>query len=450
VGRRSRDDLLRSAGRQAAALFASAVLAAACGGGGSGPGAPPAPVGCTDSDQKQFVLDVMQDIYFWVDELPANVSPDDFATAQELLDALRFEPLDRYSGIADAATESAFFSDSQFIGVGIGLSTVESRVFVTQVFGDGPAAATPIARGDELIRINGQAVADALAGDGLSAAFGPNDIGVLVELRVRDRNGLDADYVLLKDLVTIEPVPALELLTVDGRQVGYLAFRDFVDPAFAALDDAFATLAGAGVRELVLDLRYNGGGLLSVSEYLGDLLAGGFAGEVFYSRRHNTANTRFDDTTRFLARRNALALERLVVITTAGTASASELVINGLTPWMDVTLVGGTTFGKPIGQYGYEFCEQVLRPASFTLVNALDVGDYYDGFTPDCAAEDDFSRALGDPDEAMLAEALAVLRTGTCTNPFAVAAAPSASGGKRPAGVPRPAVPVRGEMGSVW
>ncbi len=427
---------------------AALALLAACGGGSDGPVAvpPPPPDACGDDAQKQFVLDVMRDIYFWVDELPAGVDPNAFATAEDLLAALLFTPLDRFSFIGDAATEDAFFSDSQFIGVGVGLTTRGDQVFVTQVFGDGPAAASGLARGDELLVVNGIAVPDALAGDGISAAFGPNEIGVTVTLRARDLAGLETDYVLFKDLVTIEPVPASGILDLDGRAVGYVAFRDFVDPAFDALDAAFDQLAAAGITELVLDLRYNGGGLLSVSEYLGDLLAGGLAGQLYYSRRHNAANANFDETRRFVARNNALTLSKLVVITTGGTASASELVINGVTPYLDVTLVGDTTFGKPIGQYGYEFCGKILRPASFALENSLGSSDYFDGFDPDCAATDDLTRPLGDAQEAMLAEALDVLRNGTCTTPFATT--PLAGNAKRT--VPLPPPRRRGEQGEVY
>jgi carboxyl-terminal processing protease len=429
--------------------FAS-LLAGCSGGGAEGPVNVAPPDACSSDAQKQFVLDVMNDIYYWVDELPANVDITAFSSPEALLEGIVFTPLDRFSFIGDAAADSAFFSDSQFIGVGLGLQSTDTEIFVTQVFGDGPAGeGTAIGRGDEILRINGQDAADILDTIGISAAFGPNEIGVLVELRVRDAAGLETDYVLFKDLVTIEPVPASGVLDVDGRPIGYLAFRDFVEPAFAALDAAFAALNAAGVEELVLDLRYNGGGLLSVSEYLGDLLAGGLAGNVYYSRMHNDANAGFDLTTNFIDRVQALSLSRLVVITTGGTASASELVINGVSPYLDVTLVGDTTFGKPIGQYGFEFCGKILRPASFVLANSLGSSDYFDGFQPDCAAEDDLSRPLGDPREAMLSEALDVIRNGTCTTPFASVVPAGEVAAKRQPPRRAPARR-RGDLGAVW
>jgi carboxyl-terminal processing protease len=436
--------------RRLSVALISSLLAVGCVGGSDGPpgGEVITPADCTDAGQKQFVLDVMRDIYYWNDMIPSNPDLDSFATAEELLEGLVFAPIDRFSFIGDVVEDTVFFSNSQFIGVGLGLSTTATEAFVTQVFGDGPAGATDIARGDELLLINGTPVAEVLAGDGLSAAFGDNDIGVLVELRVRKPAGDETDYVLFKDLVTIEPVPATALLDVDGRQVGYLAFRDFVDPAFDALDRAFEPFADAGVSELILDLRYNGGGLLSVSEYLADLITRGLGGEVFYSRRHNDRNRSFDTTRRFDGAPNALMLDKIVIITTSGTASASELIINGITPYLDVTLVGGTTFGKPVGQYGYEFCGKILRPASFLLQNSRGSSDYFDGFRPDCFAEDDLSRPLGDTQEEMLSAAVEVVRSGRCTVPFSVGK--SLDGKAARAAAQAAAQARRGEMGSAW
>ncbi len=116
---------------------------------------------------------------------------------------------------------------------------------------------------------------------------------------------------------------------------------------------------------------------------------------------------------------NALSLGRIVFITTGATASASEIVINGLEPFVEVAIVGSTTFGKPVGQLGFAFCERVLRPASFQTVNADGEGEFFAGIAPDCEAEDDLSKPLGDPREASMAEALHLLETGTCSTPAA-------------------------------
>ena len=108
-------------------------------------------------------------------------------------------------------------------------------------------------------------------------------------------------------------------------------------------------------------------------------------------------------------------MSRLIVITSRSSASASELVINGLRPFMPVVLVGDATYGKPVGQYLIEFCSKVLAPVSFSLKNANGEADYFDGFAPTCVAGDGIERELGDPEEASLAEAFHFIRHGSCS-----------------------------------
>jgi C-terminal processing protease CtpA/Prc len=120
-------------------------------------------------------------------------------------------------------------------------------------------------------------------------------------------------------------------------------------------------------------------------------------------------------TTRFTNPEQALNLSRLVVITTRSSASASELVINTLRPYLPVVVIGNTTYGKPVGQYGFTFCDKVLAPVSFSIKNANNEGDYFDGIPPTCVAADDITHQLGDTAEGSFAEALTYLRTGACT-----------------------------------
>jgi hypothetical protein len=111
----------------------------------------------------------------------------------------------------------------------------------------------------------------------------------------------------------------------------------------------------------------------------------------------------------------ALNLQRLFVITTHSSASASELIINSLRPYMPVVVVGDTTYGKPVGQYGIRFCDKILAPVAFSIKNANNEGDFFDGIAPTCTAGDDYLHELGDTGEASYAEALNYIRTGSCS-----------------------------------
>jgi carboxyl-terminal processing protease len=232
----------------------------------------------------------------------------------------------------------------------------------------------------------------------------------------RSRDGEEHRATMTKRLVTIPTVSLTRVFEIEGRKVGYLFFRNFVKPSSDALNDAFAAMKEAGVTELVLDLRYNGGGLVDVATHLGSLIGGALTeGQVFAEFRHNDRNTRYDETLRFGHVVSALTLSRVVVIATRSSASASELVINGLRPFMPVVVIGDRTYGKPVGQYGFNFCDKVLAPVAFSLVNADGQGDFFDGISADCAAPDDIEHDLGAADEGSLAEALHYIRTGTCS-----------------------------------
>jgi C-terminal processing protease CtpA/Prc len=206
------------------------------------------------------------------------------------------------------------------------------------------------------------------------------------------------------------------VLDAGSSRVAYIHFRNFVQPSVEALNTAFTQAREAGATELVLDLRYNGGGLVSVAQHLAGLVGGApLVGKVFVQFTHNDKQTSRNTSYSFEAKPQALAVSRLVVIGARGSASASEAVINGLRPYMDVKVVGDRTYGKPVGQYGFDFCEKVLYPVAFLVTNARGEADYFDGIPADCAAADDVDHPLASPDEASLAEALHVVRNGRCS-----------------------------------
>jgi C-terminal processing protease CtpA/Prc len=359
----------------------------------------------------------MHDLYYWYRELP-DLNPALFDSPEAYLEAARYRPLDTtFSYIGSRVAEQAFYSDSQFIGYGFGTKLVAGdELRVTQVFPESPAQEAGLLRGHRILEIGGRTIADLLAAGAFDAAFGPASIGHPTEVLFRDSAGRETRVTMVKRLVTIPTVSLTRVYDVAGRRVGYVFFRNFVQPSFAALDAAFAELSATGVDDLVLDLRYNGGGLVSVAQHLGGLVGGArTTGQVFTRYVHNDKNSFRDATVLFEDAPGGLGLERLIVITTKASASASELVINALRPFARVVIVGESTYGKPVGQYGLNFCEKVLYPVSFSTRNARDEGDYFGGFPPDCPATDDIGHAFGDPAEASLAEALHFVRTGSCS-----------------------------------
>ena len=394
------------------------------------------PQACDAVSQNLYVRSQLLDLYLW--RIPLVVDPARFDGPQAYLDAVRRLPNDaRFSYVTSAAASASYYSDSQFIGFGFSSREEPGAVTILQVFPDSPAADAGLERGARVEDIDGRSVADLAASGELASAWGPSVEGISVSVAFRTADGRARRATMVKRPVTIPTVSHTGVFTADGRRIGYLHFRNFVRPSVSALDEAFATFATEGIHELILDLRYNGGGLVDVAQHLGSLIGGTRTqGQVFSASLHNARNTARDQTLRFTAV-SGLGLSRLTVIATQATASASELIINGLRPFMPVAVIGDRTYGKPVGQYLIEFCDKVLAPVSFSMVNANGEGDYFAGLPVTCSAPDDASRPLGDQAEASLAEALHYVRTGACRTSVAAPTVAANADGSPPA---RPAV----------
>ncbi len=388
---------------------------------------------CSIPGQNAFVHAALQQYYLWYRELPV-VDPARFTSPEALLDAVRYRTFDAsFSFIAGQAADAAYYGESQYAGFGFSSQlTGPNELRIAQVFPASPAADVGMSRGDLIVAVNGRDLGDLLQSGEIGSIFGGAEPGVTAQIRFRGQDGRESTALLTKRVVTIPPVALTETHTVGGRRVGYIFFRNFVQPSVAALDSAFARLAEDGATELVLDLRYNGGGLVSVAQHLAGLIGGEpVAGQVFTHFAHNDKNTERDEILRFPTARGPLRFSRLVVITTRASASASELIINGLRPFMAVTVIGDNTYGKPVGQYGFDFCEKVLYPVAFATKNAFGEGDYFGGLPADCRAPDDLLHQIGDPAEASLATALGFIERGTCST--AAASTARAQALRRPA-----------------
>ena len=415
------------------------ACAAGCGGGdgsGSGNGDGGGPTGaCSESVRKQWVLGVARDWYLFDDLLPVTVNPADFATAEVLLDHLtataREQRKDRFFSYLTTRDEDAsLLGEGEFVGFGFRTRTdAGDRPMVVEVFEASPAAEAGLLRGDEIVAVDAGSgfvpVADLLAdGSTISDALGPAEPGVRRGLRLA-HDGAVREVSLVKRVVTIDPVPdgyGVAVLPLAGTPgVAYLNLRSYLSTADAQLLDAFAQFRALGLTDYIIDLRYNGGGLLGTAVLLNNLL-GGARGTADVQLRllHNPRRAAEDETRYFRPRGESVQPVRVAFLTSGATASASEINVNSLAPWLEVAIVGEDTLGKPVGQYAFDLagCQDRLRLVSFWNVNALDQGDYYDGLadtlTYACAAEDTLDEPLGAPAEGLVQAALDWLRTGAC------------------------------------
>jgi C-terminal processing protease CtpA/Prc len=303
---------------------------------------------------------------------------------------------------------------------------------VLETFEGTAALAAGIDRGAEIIAIGTNSgnlvpVTSLLAAGTTSPvidALGPSTAGTTRVLRV-NRGGTVTDITLTKTEFTLDPVSnryGAAVLDDNGKKVGYINLRTFIDTAAPDLRTAFASFQAQGITEVIVDLRYNGGGLVHISELFGDLLAADKVGQVFSYTTYRASKAGKNSTKRFASQPQAIAATKIAFIGTDGTASASELLANSFIPYLgaNTALIGSNTYGKPVGQLAFDnTCNDRLRVVAFQSENANHQGDYFGGlagvFPKTCAAPDDITHQLGDPNEAQIKAALDFLAGRACT-----------------------------------
>lgn len=409
--------------------LACAFIVAACGsGGGGGDGlsnrpqddVPPGDATtaeCSVVAQNRWVDTAMRDYYLFFDQVPP-FDPDTADSPEAVLEALRVNPPDRFSFI-QPRSQNQLLDEGIAFGFGFMLALDgDGIVGVVNVDDGSPADDAGLARGQILETVNDQPIAslsDAAIGDAFSSgtAEDPNTL----ELGIR-RDGATVELVLTSAAYDYDGVGEPDVFENEttGTRVGYLVVDGFTDTTPAALDAVFAAFETAGIDELVVDLRYNPGGLTLPARRLASHLAGEVVfGERFEALRVNARYADdFDGEIAFPAVAASLALPRVVFLTTGATASSAELVINGLAPWTEVATIGARTLGKPYQFLPDDRCDKRLWAVSIESVNAVGAS-VRDGIAPTCAANDDYRNARGETTEGMLAAALEFITDGSCT-----------------------------------
>lgn len=409
--------------RKLTVFLLSVLLVAGCGSSGDGN---PQPTSCSVNDQKQFVLDALYDWYLWNDLLPANIDIADYADPESLVfdvtrtfgpqDALG-NPIDIWSSVGSLEADQQFYGEGRYEGFGFSWREEGGEMRISSVFSNSPADIAGISRGQAVLSLNNRSYDNIVANEGVGTFF---DNNATVEFEIRRIDATTFVVQVTKDIVTIDPLPDSRVRIIDlGPGVpplGYFELRTFISTADPRFDQVFAEFIAAGVRDVVIDLRYNGGGLVSTAELLGDYL-GGFAndGLVFSNTEFNADRAPANNSRSFFSRRgNSIDITRFIVIASRSTASASELVTNALAPYADVWIVGDNTYGKPVGQVGIDFCEKILRPTSFRTTNADGFGDYFDGLPVDCPAADVLEIPVGADNDPNVVAAVSISETGAC------------------------------------
>ncbi len=396
--------------------------------------------------EKSWVRSYIDETYLWYNEVP-SVSATSFGIPQAYFDALK-TPARTASGRAKDEfhfyDDTASYEASSQTGVqgGYGASwaflanTPPRNLVVAFVQAGSPAAVAGLTRGTRILSVDGADLVNGNAINTLNAGLFPANPGETHTFTVQDQGAATARTVTMVSAnIAIAAVQNVKTIPTPSGNVGYIQFNAFNFPSEGQLINAFNQLRAEGATDLVMDMRYNGGGLIYVSSQLAYMIAGAsrtsnkIYDKLTYSDKRIADNADSGNATPFYSTasgftntgttRNAalptLNLPRVYILTSFGTASASEGVINGLEGiGVQVIRIGTTTRGKPYGFLPTENCGTTYFSIEFKGANNVGFGDYADGFAPTCTLSDDFSKQLGDPTEARLEAALSYRQTGVC------------------------------------
>lgn len=369
--------------------------------------------------------------YLWQDQLPEEFPTRSYNSADAVLEALKGyakdpegNPYDRFSFLDRTGTVDAEIQEGQAGSFGFDVRyQSDTELYVKKVDLQSPAYAAGIRRGWQILAINGNGDLSlaSMERDNFSFLYGALD-DPTIRLELRKPDGGEVSVELTRGRYQIQPILAHRVYTVGTKKVGYFAFDIFVStldfngsPSYVKnqLDQLIAQFEAEGIDELIVDLRYNGGGAVITADYLSNLLAPSSVGNsLMYSYKINDALTEagwLEDVfpPQYFNKTNSLNLSRIYFLITDGTASASELLINNLEPHIDVKLIGENhTYGKPVGYFAWDIMGVDLYAISFQTFNSAGYGDYFSGLPVDKLVYDDLTRDFGDPQEAMIAEAL--------------------------------------------
>jgi carboxyl-terminal processing protease len=423
--------------------------------------------------------------YLWFDQLPSYATfgprtftdPDALTALSKEMDALSQYAINpatnapyeystyspgtaKYSFIDDGTETSALNGVKGDFGFDVQYNKIND-LRVEYAYAGSPAGLAGIHRGDEITSINGStSISYDATGYGTGTSTNLNFVSnaiynsKTITLALTRTDG--TTYTASLNTANYDVNPVLKDTVVAdsaGNKIGYIVFNSFVSDAVAdpLLNAAFAKFATAGIADLVVDLRYNGGGYVSTAEHIDNLIVpAAKTGSLMYNTYYNSnlvagndpllrnqwrsgspdynyaefSYTVADNAVNF-AKVGSLSVNRVFFIITGQTASASELTINNLRPEMDVQFIGEQSYGKPVGFFDIDINKYIMFTPEFSVQNSAGQGGYYGGFTPGNGYPgvndyDDLTKDWGDPTEALFADALRYTYKGTYVKPAGV------------------------------
>jgi carboxyl-terminal processing protease len=382
--------------------------------------------GITDENVlKDSTLAISRDVYLWNTQIPSDFNARSYAGPSEIMEAIRkysnepgfTDPVDHYSF---AMKKNEWDNLSNGIISDFGLNAffkTDSDLRVRLVEEASPAGRAGIKRGWKIVKVDG------------SPDINTNNVDFLVDkiynssvtvFTFEKPDSSTIEITLESETYQENPVILDSIYTEGSRKAGYIVFNSFLGDTAKVMNeltDVFNRFVAANVTDVIVDLRYNGGGYVSVSEALADFLIKPSAnGNIMMTQQYNQNYSDLNEVTMF-RKRGSLNVDNIFFVVTDNTASASELLINNLKPYMNVKLVGPeATYGKPVGFFPIGVGDWYVFPVSFRSTNGQNQGNYFDGIDVDQQVSDGLDKDWGDRQESALASVLSYIGTGTFTN----------------------------------
>jgi hypothetical protein len=379
-----------------------------------------------------FIWENLNQYYLWEDNIPQNINRKQEFDSKAYFEKLLFKPTDRWSFITEDydGLINSFKGIEESFGHNFKLFLLSgtSNVVgvVKYVIPDSPADVAGIKRGDLFYKVNGISLTAnnylelLFENSSYTLSFGTYNFEGQIE-PVRD-------VPLTSVVISENPIYTSKTIDFEGYSIGYLAYNQFIADYNDSLIKVMNKFKTDGISDLVLDLRYNPGGSITTAILLSSMIAPASATQNndVYSRLvwNEQINKYFLDMegeesnnliSRFVTPEVSLDLQKVYVLVSSNTASASEMVINCLDPYMDVIVIGDeNTSGKYAGSITLraedtDFENWAMQPIVLKTANVLGISDYDNGFSPEFIVEDDFNAELGTLEEDMLAKAVELI-----------------------------------------
>ncbi|SFV71078.1 Carboxyl-terminal protease [hydrothermal vent metagenome] len=365
------------------------------------------------SFDKQGLYNLFQTEYFWAEETKKNLDVSGYTEPQKLIDDIKYKD-DRWS----FAVTKKLYNDAisqKSIGFGFSCQDIEKGCLITYVRIDSPADKIDLRRGDIIQKINNQTATKELI-----YAKGQEKKLLKFEL-LRPNNNKHCSGKIKAREYRYKVVNSKILTTLKNEKIGYLRIDSFLgdNEILAQINNSFNNFKKNSIQKLVIDLRYNGGGSVDLASKLLDKLVINKENQTQFTLAWNKAYQNRNQKYSFAYSLNALDLKQILFLTTRNSASASELIISAMKPYLpeeDVVIVGDRTHGKPVGMSGQNDGTYYYFLINFVVKNSLGFYDYFDGLsvTSGCNVADDPFHEMGDPKESMLKSALQYIDTGSC------------------------------------